>query len=153
MYYKFSKMAKTIIIINVILTLIVGSVHVYNAHRLKESNEIILNYMEEHQVIKNTAIRLLENDGVELFINYELTTYFGIVMTVLTLFMLYKFGKNNGFFFGFFAAVFSVFTSLIGGLLLFYLMFSGKSEVKGNSGAYSLRNEWEKFIHSKGSED
>lgn len=123
--------------------------HGYNIHRLNESNEIINNLMEEEQVIRVTAIRMLERDGVELFIDEEMTTYFGIAVSSLTLFLLYKYAKNNGFFFGFFAALFSLLTSFIGGLLLFYVMFSDKSERSGKSDSRSLKNEWEKFIHNK----
>ncbi len=149
MYYKFSKFAKTIIIINVVITIMIGIMHGYNAHRINETNEMINNFMEEEQVLRVTAIRLLENEGAKLFLNQELTTYFGIFVTFLTLLLLYKFAKHNGFFFGFFAAFSSMFTSLIGGLLLFYLLFSGKSETDGKKGGYSFKDEWEEFIHKK----
>lgn len=149
MYYKFSKLAKTIIIINLVLTLSVGIIHGYNIHRLNESNEIINEVMEEKQVIRLTAIRILESEGEELFIDKEMTTYFGVFVSILTLYLLYKFSKSNGFFFGFFAAFCGIFTSLIGGLLLFYLLFSEKSEVNGKRERHSIKNEWEEFIHKK----
>ena len=86
---------------------------------------------------------------MDLFLNQELTTYFGIFVTILTLILLYKFGKHNGFFYGFFAAFSGMFTTLIGGILLFYLLFSGKCEVNGNNTGYSFKDEWEDFIHKK----
>ena len=149
MYYKFSKSAKAIIILNVILAIVIGGIHGYNVHRLNESNEIINTYMEENKVIKNTAIRLLEKDGVELFYGKEFTTYFGVLVSFLSLILLYFYAKNNGFFVGFFAAFFGAFTSLIGGMLLFYIMFSGKSETSQYRQVTSIKNEWEKFIHTK----
>ncbi|MBI9011221.1 MAG: hypothetical protein JEZ08_03255 [Clostridiales bacterium] len=151
MYYKFSKSAKAIIILNVVLCLVIGIMHSYNVHRLNESNEIIYNYMEENNVIKETAIRLLEKDGVELFVGKEFTTYFGVLVSFLSLILLYVYGKHNGFIVGFFAAFFCVFTSLIGGMLLFYIMFSGKSETTQYRQVTSIKNEWEKFIHNKSS--
>jgi len=149
MYYKFSKMAKAIIILNVVLSIVIGTMHVYNVHRLNESNEIIHAYMEENNVIKSTAIRLLEKDGADLFYDREFTTYFGVLVSFLSLFLLYKYSKENGFFFGFFAAFFGVFTSLIGGMLLFYIMLSGRSETTKYKKVTSIKNEWEKFIHNK----
>jgi len=153
MYYKFSKLAKAIIILNVVLSIVIGTMHVYNVHRLNESNEIIQTFMEENKVIKNTAIRMLEKDGVELFYDKEFTTYFGVLVSFLSLFLLYKYGKDNGFMFGFFAAFFGVFTSLIGGMLLFYVMFSGKSETNQYRQVTSIKNEWEKFIHNKSNDN
>lgn len=149
MYYRFSKLAKAIIIINVVLTLAVAVIHGYNIHRINVSNQKIVKVMQENKVIRDTAIRMLEREGEELFIDKELTTYFGMFFSILTLFLLYKFTKDNGFFFGISAAFTSVFTSLIGGFLLFYVIFSGKSEIGGKRQGYSFKDEWEKFIHKK----
>ncbi|MBM7613862.1 hypothetical protein [Alkaliphilus hydrothermalis] len=149
MYYRFSKFAKTIIIVNVVLTLAVALIHGYNIHRIKESNEKIFNVMQEKKVIRDTAIRMLENEGEELFINQEFTTYFGMCVSIFTLLLLYKYAKSNGFFFGFLVAISSLFTSFVGGLLLFYLILSGKSEIAGKKERFTYKNDWEKYIHKK----
>lgn len=151
MYYKFSKLMKTIIIFNIVLTLIIGITHGYNIHRINETNEIIVNAMEEQNVSRETAIRRLLKDGEKLFLGQELATFFGVFISITTLFLLYKYSKNSGFFWGFFAALCAVFTSFIGGFLLFYVILSGRSETGGNNETYSLRNEWEKSIHKKSS--
>lgn len=149
MNYRLSKFARTIIIINIIITLVVASYHCLSIYRMHESYGIIHDFMEENKVIQDTAIRYLEKQGVELFINRELTTAFGLFASTLTLVLLYFFAKTNGFFAVFFAALSSLFTSFIGGLLLFYLIFSDKSEVTHRNNVHSLKNEWERYIHKK----
>lgn len=153
MNYKLSKIARTIIIINLILTIIVAGYHGYNAYRLKVSEEIIQQEMREAKVIKDTAIRRLERRGVELFINEEFTTYFGLIISALTLFATYKYARHNSFTFGFFSAFTSLFTSFFGGLLLFYLFFSGKSESDNKSGTNECQDDWEEFIREKSYKD
>ncbi len=149
MNYRFSKLSKTIIIINIVLTLTVAVIHGYNIHRIEVTNEKIYKFMEEKNVTRYTAIRMLEREGEKLFINQEFTTYFGMFMCILTLILLYKFLKSHGFFFGFFAAFGSFVTSFVGGLLLFYVIFSKKSEIKRKIKRYSLKDEWERYIHEK----
>lgn len=149
MDYRFSKFAKRIIYFNALLTLFIGAFHCYNVYRMKVSNDKILAAMEASNVTRDTAIRMLERAGESLFINKELTTYFGIIVSIATLVLLYQFAKNNGFFFAISAAFCSMFTSLIGGLLLFYLIFSGKSEVAREKGQRKAGNSWESYIHEK----
>ncbi len=151
MYFRFSKLAKNIIIINVVLTLLIGAYHGYNIHRLNETEEIIATAMEEQNVNRDTAIRRLLNDGEELFLGQEFTTFFGVFATFTTLILLYGYSKTNGFFFGFFAAFSAVFTTFIGGMLLFYLILYGKSEKSGSDDIFSLKTNWEQYIHNKSS--
>ncbi|KAB3527694.1 hypothetical protein [Alkaliphilus serpentinus] len=150
MYYKLSKLAKTIIIINILLTIIVGIFHGYNVYRLHESHERILEVMEERKVIRETAIRMLQKEGEEVFIEHGMTSYFGVFMSTLTLFLLYKYAKESKFSFAFSAAFSSLLTSYIGGLLLFFVIFSGKSEINGIGKGSSVKDEWEKYIHKRG---
>ncbi len=56
MYFRFSKLARTIIIINIILNIGVGILHGYNIHRLNQSNEAVKSYMAEEKVTRKTAI-------------------------------------------------------------------------------------------------
>lgn len=149
MYYRLSKLAKAIIIVNIVLTLTVAIIHGYNSHRIEVSNEKINEVMDEKKVIRDTAIRILENEGEELFIDQEFTTYFGMFISILTLILLYKYAKGNEFFFAFSAALCSLLTSFVGGLLLFYVILSGKSEINGKREGFSLNDEWEKYIHQK----
>ena len=144
---KLSKLSKIVIIINIILAIIIGSIHSYNLYRIKETNDIIFEMMEEKQIIRKSAIYLLEKEGVDLFLGQELTTFFGFFASVLSIFLLYKFSKTNSFFYGFSAAFTGVFTSFIGGFLLFYVMFSGKGETYTTSSRVSFKDEWEKFIY------
>lgn len=143
-----SKFGRAVIIINVVLTLIAFSIHGYNAYRLHESNQIILETMEEYQINRDIAIRTLVRNGEDLYLGGGMS-YFGMFTAILTLYLLRQFYKSHGFFFGFFAAFCGFFTSYIGGILLFYALFSGKSEIGGTESGYSFRNEWEDFIHKK----
>ena len=149
MNYRLSKLARIIIIINIVLTLTIAIIHIYNVHRIEVTNEKIYKVMDEKKVVRDTAIRILEKEGEKLFINQEIFTYFGLFVSILTLILLYKFAKSNGFFFGFFAALSSFITSFVGGLLLFYVIFSEKSEINRKRKGYSLKDEWERYIHKK----
>lgn len=152
MDHKLSKLMKNIIILNVILALIILGIHSYNVFRIEETNNTLVSYMEEHGVIKSTAIYRLEREGVDLFLDKELTTYFGVSISLLSLISLYKFGKHNGFIKGFFAATCCFFTSFIGGLLMFYIILSGKSQISSverHPQKFTFKNEWEKYIHNR----
>lgn len=149
MHCRFSKLAKAIIIINVLLTISGAIINGYNVYRIEETNTKIVKFMEENKVIRATAIRMLEKDGEELFINTGSTAYIGVFLSILTLFLLIKYSKYNGFFFGFSAAICGVFTTFVGGLLLFYVILSGKSEIGGKRKRYSLKDEWEEYINER----
>ncbi len=149
MNLRFTKMAKVIIIINLIITLILLGTHGYNIHRINETTEIIVQYMGDHNVSRDTAVRELIESGEELFIGNEFAVYFGMTVTAITLAMLLLFTRFNGFFLGFFTAVCCLFTSFIGGLLLFYVILSGKSQRDIDPNKFSLRNDWEKFVHKR----
>lgn len=93
---------------------------------------------------------MLRQEGVDLFIDEEFTTYFGIFISIVSLILSYIYAKNNTFFSSFALATSSLFTSFIGGFLLFYVILSGKSEIESNNNKHGLRNNWERFIHEKG---
>lgn len=152
MDHKLSKLMKNVIILNVVLTLIILAIHSYNVYRIEETDKIIQTYMTENKVIRDTAIYRLERKGVDLFLNQELTTYFGVIISTLSLFLLITFGRKNGFIIGFSAATSCFFTSFIGGLLMFYIILSGKSQVGstgGVNGKLTFKNDWERYIHNK----
>ena len=149
MYYKFTKLAKNIIIINIVLTLLIVAYHGYNVNRINETQEIIMTAMAEQDMSREIAIEWLLQDGVDLYLGQEFATFFGLFMSAVTLILVYKYSRTNGFFFGFFAAVCAVFTTLIGGFLLFYLILYGRVEIDGNPRAHSLENKWEKYIHNR----
>lgn len=150
MNYKLSKLARAIIIFNVALTLIVASFHGYNVTRINETNNKIQAFMAEKQVIRVTAIRMLEREGVELFLGDEFITFAGLFLCLLTLFLLYRYAKTDGFFYGFFAAFFGLLATFIGGLMLFYVILSGKSETGENKQEFTIKkDDWEKYIFKK----
>jgi len=146
---RLSKLAKIIIILNIVFTLTIGIVHGYNVHRINETNDKIYQVMDERDISRHAAIEFLEAEGEELYIGGEFGVYFGVFMTFVSLVLLYSFAKYNGFFLGFFTAGACFFTTFIGGILLFYVILSEKSQVYGKSDAYSLNTEWEKSIHKK----
>ncbi len=126
MHYKFSKLAKKMIILNLVLTLVVLAIHVYNFTQIEKTNNKIHQVMVEKQVNRDTAIWLLEKADAELFLGDELFTLFGMVSSAAVFLFSYFFAKNFNHLAGFGAATSSLLTSFIGGLLLFYLLFSGK---------------------------
>ncbi len=149
MYHRFSNLTKKVIVFNIIISILISGFHMYNAYKLSENNKIIKAYMLENEVLRNTAIDGLKADGVELFHDKEMATYFGLCMCFLSVLSLYKFSQTNEFFVGFFSAVFLLLSSLIGGFLLFYLLFSGKTEKNVKLKKLSVRNEWEEFVHKR----
>jgi len=148
MHPKLSILMKRAIIFNVILTLFVLTVHIYYLGRIIESNNLINSVMEEKQVIRDTAIRMLEKEGIEIIIGDGITHPYGVLMCIITLTLLYMYSKNNEFFPGFFAAFCGVFTTVLGGFILFYVFLSLKSEkVPGKINISA--NKWQKYIHEK----
>lgn len=149
MNIRLSKLMRTIIILNVVITLIAFAIHGYYMYRAIESNNQIVRVMQEKQVIRETAIRMLEKEGVELHIGDGVTTTFGIFMSIATLVLLYIYSQTNGFFAGFFAGLCAVLTTYIGGFLLFYVFLSGKSERIRRNSRYSIKNKWQKYFQEK----
>lgn len=149
MHFRLSKFGRAVIIINIVLSIIMIGFNSYNVHRLKESNAMIQAVAEEHQVARDTAIRWLKRDGVDLFIDQEFPTFSGIFLSVMTLFLIYVYSRSNGFYVGFFAAFCALFSSFIGGALLFYALFSGRTENHHVETEYTPTSEWEKYFDSQ----
>ncbi|MBI9014808.1 MAG: hypothetical protein JEZ08_21440 [Clostridiales bacterium] len=147
---RLSKLMRRVIILNVVITLIAFAIHGYYLYRVFESNDQIVRVMQDKQVIRETAIRMLEKEGVKLHIGDGVTINFGIFISITTLVLLYIYSQTNGFFAGFFAALCAVLTTYIGGLLLFYVFLSGKSEMNRRNSGYSIKNKWQKYIHENG---
>lgn len=147
-----SKFAKFILIINVIFTILIFAMHVYSVHRMNESYQIIDELREERSISRDTAIRILEKEGVDIYIEREFTHFFGVFVSFMNLILCFQFYRNYGLFIGFATAFTSMFTSFIGGLLIFYLIFSGRVEVRGKSSGFNFKDEWEHFIHKKSDE-
>ena len=153
MYHKFSKLAKFSIIFSIVLTSSVIIYHGYNVHRMIQTNRLIFDKMEEKKVLRETAIQYLENEGAELFLGDEFLTIAGIILGILALFSLYKYSMENGFFFAIAASFLCLFTTFISGLLLFFVIFSGKSEIQVESGERTFKTAWERFINKKSGEN
>ncbi len=105
--------------------------------------------MEENKIIRDTAIRMLEKEGVDLYLPTGLAYTYGITISIATLIVLYIYSRSNSFLTGFLAAFFAIFTTYRGGLLLFYVFFSGKSETIPQQNKLFIRNNWEKYIHDR----
>lgn len=146
MFKRFSRFAKVIICINAILLVITIIANCYIMSKIVKTNDNIVRVMAERQVIRETAIRVLEKEGIEVFQGRGMSAYFGLFMNSLAAIFLIKYYQTNGVFMGFAAGFFAVFSNYIGGLLLYYLIFSGK-DVAEPSGRLSLRNPWEKYVH------
>jgi hypothetical protein len=149
MYYKFSRLAKGLILFNVFITILVLMFHFYNVHRINDTQAQIVEKMQEQGVTRKTAIYMLQHEGVELYLNKEFGTYFGICASMLTLLLSYKFGKHNGFMYGIGLGLASTLTTLVGGVLLFGLLFSGKSETDNRKIKINQKDSWEDYIHRK----
>lgn len=150
MNVKFSKLMRTAIIINVIITIIALVTHGYYIYRTFETNNQIVQVMEEKQVIRETAIRYLVKEDADLYFPRSITEFSGVIISLVTLAALYIYTQTNGFLSGFMAAFCAVFTSYFGGFLLFYVLLSGKSEIKPKSENPMIRNRWQMYIHEKG---
>jgi hypothetical protein len=148
-YYNFSKSAKWIIAFNIVITLAVLALHFYNVYRISETNAAIAEWMAKTNETRKSAIYSLEREGVELFLNQEMSTYWGIFMCLLTLGLSYVFARYNGFFVGFSLATASTLSSLVGGLLLFLVLLSGKSETEVRKRKREFKDTWEEFVHHK----
>ena len=109
--------------------------------------------MAQRKVLRETAIRFLEDDGVKLLLGGEFETLTGIVLGPMALFSLYYFSKENSFFFAMAASFFCLLTTFISGLLLFYIILSGKSEISVKIGERTFNNQWERYISKKSREN
>jgi len=152
MYYRFSGLARFTILFSFLLTASALIIHGYNLCRMIETNQMIFEEMARENVLRVTAIDYLERRGVNLFLDGELTTLTGIIFGLLALFCLYMFARDNSFFFAIAAAFFCLITTLISGLLLFFVIFSGKSEKSVGSGKRTFNSDWEKYISEKSRE-
>ncbi|QVK21350.1 hypothetical protein KHQ82_03190 [Mycoplasmatota bacterium] len=146
MYYRFSKLARIIIIINIVLTLVATIIHVYNIYRIEVTNDKIYAVMEEYFVPREAAIDILIENGEDLFIGNEFATYFGFSMSIIAQFIYYKYAKYNEGSSALLACFFGFITTIIGGLLLSYMIFSDKSEDYLMRTESKKKNDWEKSI-------
>lgn len=145
---KLSKLMKKAILFNVILTLIIMCFHGYTIHRIYESNEQIVSVMEERGVIRETAIYMLQKEGVDLEVHFN-SAMFSMSICIVALIATYSYTKSNSFFTGFFAAFIMVFSNYIGGMLLFYVFLTGKGEEKKDVSNQARSTKWQSYIHKK----
>jgi len=145
---RLSLLMKKAIIINVILLILAMCVHTYNIYRTYETQAHIVRVMEEENVIKETAIRMLQNDGVDLYLGFS-SAIFSMCNCLATLAVLFFYARSNSFYTGFLAAFFSVFSTYLGGMFLFYVFFSGKSERTVTEPAYQGSERYMNYIHER----
>lgn len=148
MHSKLSKTMKKAIIFSVILTFMAMAIHGYNLHRTLETHKMITEVMQEKQVIRDTAIRILEKEGHVLYKDFS-SAIFSMCICVASLIVIYLYSQNNGFFLGFFAAFFAVFSTYFGGMLLFYIFLSGKSEKTSTTVESTDESEWQSYLHNR----
>lgn len=149
MYFRFSKLARFAILFSFALTLAAMAYHGVNLRRMVETNRLIFAEMERTGSSREIAIDSLEKQGVTLYIGGEFSALTGIVLGPLALFLLYQYSRGNSFFYAMAASFFCLLTSFVGGLLLFYVIFSGKSERAVKPGEREYRSQWEKYISEK----
>ncbi len=132
MYNNFSKTGKIIIIINIILTVAVLIFHSYNVVRIKQTENKINEYLSLHKVSRDHAIYTLKKNGENLFLGDEFHTFSGLIFSIVTLLLSYFYIKNSEGYIAVSLAASSIFTSLVGGLLILYMFFAGKYDKRLN---------------------
>ncbi len=148
MHFKLSKLARIIIIINVILSLSMAAFSGDRIIKMTETQNKIESVMYENDLKREDAIILLEGQGEELFIGGEFFGYYSMFMSIISLILLYIYAKYNNVI-GFITALTCVFTTFVGGFLLFYVILSGKSETKAKPKEYKYKDDWSHFMHEK----
>ncbi len=152
MHYKFSKFARKVIVFNVILTALVFLVHCYNLNSIMQTNAKIHQVIDERMVSREEAIDYLLERGEDLFLGDEFYTLFGILSSCAALLFSYLFARSYNYIHGSVAALTSLLTTFFGGLLLFYLMFSGKAgdvNYADNIADRAPKSDWETFLHNR----
>lgn len=149
MHKRFTKTMRMVLILNIIFTIIAFGIHCYYITRIQDTHNQITAKMDEMGVIRQTAIRMLEREGADLFFGRGLSAYFGVSISGLTLFLLYKYSKTNGFFYGFGAAYFGTMTTFVGGLILFFMLFTNRAEQDYELRNITFKSKWQQFIHRR----
>ncbi len=152
MHYKFSKFAYKVIIFNVILTVLVLLIHLYNLNSIMQTNAKIHQVINEKMINREEAINYLLERGEDLFLGDEFYTLFGILSSSAALLFSYLFARSYNYVYGSLAALTSLLTTFLGGLLLFYLMFSGKAgdvNYAENIVDRAPKSDWETFLYNR----
>lgn len=153
MYYRFSKLSKTVIIINIILSIILIAYHSVNVVKSVESYKLVEEYQLEYKVDFETAVKELTEQGETLLIGALYFSIVYIVYCIIAILLLRRYAMKNGFAAGFIAAIMCLFSSFIGGLMMFYVFFSSRREVSHRSRPYMGYDKWTRFIHKRAEED
>ncbi len=147
---KFSKLARLIIVFNLILTLLLFCLHVYSIYRIRQTSIVIHQVIEEQEISREKAIEFLKERGVDLFLGDEFFAFFGFLMSITAWIFTYLFAKNYNYMFGMAAALFCLLATFLGGLLLFYLILSNRAEADVIDAApLREKNDWENWIHKR----
>ncbi len=150
MHYRLSKLAKQVIIINIVITMLILAYDAYNLNRIYETETKIKQVISERNVSREIAIYVLEEQGETLFLSGIFSSYFSIFASAMTFYFTYKYAKHNQFIYGISLTIASTLTSLIGGILFAYIIFSGKAETFGdNLLTQEEKNEWEEWVHER----
>ncbi len=126
-YYKYSKLTRFTVIFNMIYA--IGSLIYYSYQHMliSASEKMILAYMRENGVIRDTAIRALQNSGEVLHFSTA-NVVVGINLAIACIILLLFFRKNNAFLLVMVTALACTLLNFVGGAFLFFLMFTNRLE-------------------------
>lgn len=145
---ELSRLMKTAIIINIFLILIASSIHAVKIYEIYDTNAKIVALTEEHNFTRDTAIRMLQDQGVEIDMNFS-SAIFSFCICIAAIFASVFYYRNPGFLSGFLACFFGVFATYVGGFILFYLFFSGRSEKRFKDNRFSGGSGWQRYLHER----
>ncbi len=152
MHYKFSKFAKNIIVICLLLSALALAVGIYNGYRVKSTSEQIHQVMTEEKVNREMAIMILTDRQVDLFLGDEFYVFFGMIAALAALVFLTLFARTYNYVFGLSAGLFCLLSTFVGGLLIFYLLFSkkmGNALAADQLSGQRVKDDWETWVQNR----
>lgn len=144
-----SKLAIYIAIANIILSLGVMVWHGTTIQKSRETHLKIITVMDEKNVTRSSAIKILEENGEELFLDPDVHAYIGFLISILAIALIGIFLRSGRFYVGILGSAAGVFSTVIGGVLLFYVLFSGKYELERSGLPYKPSDNWGKYLNKR----
>ncbi|MCH4889618.1 hypothetical protein EZV73_18695 [Acidaminobacter sp. JC074] len=148
MYYRFSKLSKTVIVINILVSLGMSLFFAYSIIKYLGTAFSFENLLSGGGFIKEDAMILTESGArsyAGILTAYQLLFF----ANVSALIMLIYYARTNSFYAGFASAFICMFTTFFGGISLFAAFFSKRREVKTDTKDYKGSSEWSKYIHNR----
>jgi len=148
MYYRFSKLSKAVILINIFVSLGMSVFFAYTIFKYLGTIFTFENFLSGGGVIKEDALILTES-GARSYAGILTAYQLLLFANISALIMLIYYARTNSFFAGFTSAFICMFTSFFGGISLFIVFFSKGREVKPDTKEYKGSSEWTKYIHNR----